>query len=65
MIPRMKGIHWVYERSKWSARVSRHGVRFFLGYFTLYKEACDAVKTFKDRHKSSAEPNKLKTKTTN
>lgn len=45
-----KGVIWVWQRQKWCARVSRRGVRFFLGYFTLYKEAYDAVKAFKDRH---------------
>lgn len=57
-----KGVHFIPHRGKWSARVSRHGVRFFLGYFTLYKEACDAVNNFKDRHKSSPiENNKTQT----
>lgn len=60
-----KGVHFIPYRGKWCARISLLGSRQLLGYFLLYKDACDAVKQFRERNKSLTEPDKLKPTTTN
>jgi hypothetical protein len=47
--PRHVGVSWDKSEGKWRARVGHNGKTNFLGYFTIWEEAVDAVNTERKR----------------
>ena len=44
------GVAWDRERESWKARHSVKGVRYFLGRFDRYEDACTTIDEFRAEH---------------